>query len=66
MFIAGCEENQVRFHPRFDLIILLIESGGFVREEHHAELAHGRVEPPLLKGKALGVSLLPPRRWRMA
>ena len=23
MFIAGCEENQVRFHPRFDLIILL-------------------------------------------
>jgi dephospho-CoA kinase len=23
LFIAGCEENQVRFHPRFDLIILL-------------------------------------------
>jgi shikimate kinase len=23
VFIAGCEENQVRFHPRFDLIILL-------------------------------------------
>jgi len=23
MFIAGCEENHVRFHPRFDLIILL-------------------------------------------
>ena len=22
LFIAGCEENQVRFHPRFDLIIL--------------------------------------------
>ena len=23
VFIAGCEENQVRFHSRFDLIILL-------------------------------------------
>ena len=23
LFIAGCEENQARFHPRFDLIILL-------------------------------------------
>jgi shikimate kinase len=23
VFVAGCEENQVRFHPRFDLIILL-------------------------------------------
>ena len=23
LFIAGCEENQVRFHPRFDRIILL-------------------------------------------
>lgn len=23
LFVAGCEENQVRYHPRFDLIILL-------------------------------------------
>ena len=23
LFIAGCEENQVRFHSRFDLIVLL-------------------------------------------
>jgi shikimate kinase len=23
LFVAGCEENQVRFRPRFDLIILL-------------------------------------------
>ena len=23
LFIAGCEENQARFHARFDLIILL-------------------------------------------
>jgi shikimate kinase len=23
LFVTGCEENQVRFHPRFDLIILL-------------------------------------------
>ena len=23
LFVAGCEENQVAFHPRFDMIILL-------------------------------------------
>lgn len=23
LFVSGCEENQVRFHPRFDVIILL-------------------------------------------
>jgi dephospho-CoA kinase len=23
LFVAGCEENQVRFHPQFDTIILL-------------------------------------------
>jgi dephospho-CoA kinase len=23
LFIAGCEENQVKFHPQFDQIILL-------------------------------------------
>jgi broad-specificity NMP kinase len=23
LFVAGCEENQVQFHPQFDLIILL-------------------------------------------
>jgi hypothetical protein len=23
LFVAGCEENQARFHPRFDLIIVL-------------------------------------------
>jgi len=23
LFVAGCEENQVQFHPRFDFIILL-------------------------------------------
>jgi dephospho-CoA kinase len=23
LFVAGCEENQVRFHPRFDYLVLL-------------------------------------------
>ena len=23
LFVAGCEENQVQFHPQFDVIILL-------------------------------------------
>ncbi|MGH3149877.1 MAG: AAA family ATPase [Streptosporangiaceae bacterium] len=27
LFIAGCEQNQVRFHARFDLIILLSTPG---------------------------------------
>jgi dephospho-CoA kinase len=27
LFVAGCEENQVRFHPRFDVIILLSAPG---------------------------------------
>jgi hypothetical protein len=30
LFIAGCEENQVRFHPRFDLIILLSAPAGVI------------------------------------
>ena len=32
LFIAGCEENQVRFHPRFDLIILLSAPVGVLAE----------------------------------
>jgi shikimate kinase len=32
LFVAGCEENQVRFHPRFDLIILLSAPAGVLVE----------------------------------
>lgn len=32
LFVAGCEENQVRFHPRFDLIILLSAPGEVLAE----------------------------------
>ena len=32
LFVAGCEENQVRFHPRFDLIILLTAPVGVLAE----------------------------------
>jgi len=32
LFVAGCEENQVRFHPRFDLIILLSAPAGVLAE----------------------------------
>jgi len=30
LFVAGCEENQVRFHPRFDVIILLSAPTGIL------------------------------------
>jgi shikimate kinase len=32
LFIAGCEENQVRFQPRFDLIIMLSAPAGVIVE----------------------------------
>jgi dephospho-CoA kinase len=32
LFVAGCEENQVQFHPRFDLIILLSAPAGVLAE----------------------------------
>ena len=32
LFVAGCEENQVRFHPRFDVIILLSAPPGILAE----------------------------------
>jgi dephospho-CoA kinase len=32
LFVAGCEENQVRFHPRFDVIILLSAPAAILAE----------------------------------
>jgi len=32
LFVAGCEQNQVRFHPRFDLIILLSAPAGVLAQ----------------------------------
>jgi dephospho-CoA kinase len=32
LFVAGCEENQARFHPRFDVIILLSAPAGIIAE----------------------------------
>jgi dephospho-CoA kinase len=32
LFVAGCEENQVRFHPQFDVIILLSAPAGILAE----------------------------------
>jgi dephospho-CoA kinase len=32
LFVAGCEENQVRFHPRFDHIVLLSAPPGTLVE----------------------------------
>jgi RNase adaptor protein for sRNA GlmZ degradation len=30
LFVAGCEENQIAFHPRFDVIILLSAPAGIL------------------------------------
>ena len=35
LFVAGCEENQVRFQPRFDVIILL--SDGNATGQHTSQ-----------------------------
>jgi dephospho-CoA kinase len=32
LFVAGCEENQVHFHPRFDAIVLLSAPVGVLAE----------------------------------
>jgi hypothetical protein len=32
LFVAGCEENQVRFHSQFDVIILLSAPAGLLAE----------------------------------
>jgi dephospho-CoA kinase len=32
LFVSGCEENQVRFHPRFDHIVLLSAPVGVLAE----------------------------------
>jgi dephospho-CoA kinase len=32
LFVAGCEENQVRFQPQFDVIILLSAPAGILAE----------------------------------
>lgn len=32
LFVAGCEENQVRFHRSFDVIILLSAPAGILRQ----------------------------------
>jgi shikimate kinase len=32
LFVAGCEDNQARFHPRFDLIIVLSAPAGVLAE----------------------------------
>ena len=64
LFLAGCEENQVKFHPRFDHIVLLTaplptlterlagrtnNSYGKAPEELHRFLGDVEVTEPLLR-----------------
>jgi dephospho-CoA kinase len=46
LFVAGCEENQVRFHPRFDLIILLSAPAGVLAERLAARTANSFGKAP--------------------
>ncbi|HET9967889.1 MAG TPA: AAA family ATPase [Streptosporangiaceae bacterium] len=46
LFVAGCEENQVRFHPRFDLIILLSASAGVLAERLASRTANSFGKAP--------------------
>jgi len=46
LFVAGCEENQVRFHPRFDLIILLSAPAGVLAERLASRTANSFGKAP--------------------
>ena len=53
LFVAGCEENQVRFHPRFDLIILLSAPAGVLTERLASRTANSFGKAPGELGRVL-------------
>lgn len=67
LFIAGCEENQVRFHPRFDLIILFSAPVEVIRERLCARTTnrYGKAPDELVRVLA-DVRLVEPRLRRVA
>lgn len=46
IFVAGCEENQVVFHPRFDVIILLSAPAEVLTERLASRTANSYGKPP--------------------
>jgi shikimate kinase len=53
LFVAGCEENQVRFHPRFDLIILLSAPAGVLAERLASRTANSFGKAPGERARVL-------------
>ena len=46
LFVAGCEENQIRFHPQFDHIILLSAPVEILRERLAARTSNSFGKAP--------------------
>jgi hypothetical protein len=46
LFVVGCEENQARFHPRFDPIILLSAPAGVLAERLASRTANSFGKAP--------------------
>ncbi len=53
LFIAGCEENQVRFHPRFDTIVLLSAPPGVLVERLDTRTTNTFGRTPAERGRVL-------------
>lgn len=53
LFIAGCEEDQVRFHSRFDVIILLIAPAEMLIERLASRTANPCGKTPGRLGRVL-------------
>ena len=53
LFVAGCEENQARFHPRFDHIVLLSAPLETMVERLQTRTNNGYGKAPLEFGRFL-------------
>ena len=63
LFVAGCEENQVKFHPWFDHIVLLSETSGRLPDRHAWAARTDAISPtPTCSSGAGGARVGPARR----
>lgn len=67
LFIAGCEQNQVRFHPQFDHIILLSAPSEVMAERLAARTANPYGKAPAELSRILDdLQTVEPRLRRVA
>jgi dephospho-CoA kinase len=67
LFVAGCEENQVRFHPQFDYIILLSAPVDVLRQRLAARTSNSFGKSPEELRRVLDdVAVIEPRLRQIA